>query len=499
MITNRRVHTSDNIFKACSAPKWYPSNPAKLKAQLEKNEIFAATNYSFKTDETKIRAMIMPHASIFASGNVATAATRILNKHHYKKIIVVGLTHGHYGAKTPFILMPPAIEKYQTPLGVIPVESELSTTIQNTNSKLFSFHKKSFEEEHSLEIELPFLQFHLKNFSILPLLVAAPNNEQLKQAANILKQYIDNETLIIVSSDFTHFGNHFGYTPFTENIKEKIKRLDSIAINHIESQSQSGFDTFSQKTGTTICGRNPIKLLLALLEENAFGKVYPHLVAYDTSAKDVNFDHSVSYVALMFTNKDPKTKPLKDQFTQYEQQDLLSTARLTLANLFSEKPLPLAFTFPHTTQTESKPMGAFVTLTTKQPLGRLRGCIGRITSSTPLYKTIIDMTKAAALKDHRFAPVTKAELDNIDIALSILSKPQPTELKNIVIGKHGIILEHGTRSSVYLPEVATDQGWDLPTTLASLSKKAGLQKDTWRNPKTKFKTFTSLKIKEVKQ
>lgn len=130
--------------------------------------------------------------------------------------------------------------------------------------------------------------------------------------------------------------------------------------------------------------------------------------------------------------------------------------------------------------------GAFVTLTAH---GRLRGCIGHIEGFQPLIDTVAENGRSAAMKDPRFPPVEVKDLDDIMIEVSALTPLVPvTDPGEIIIGFHGILLARGGRQSVFLPQVAREQGWDLETTLTHLAVKAGLGPDDWRSD-TEFKVF----------
>ena len=492
------IQSFQETFHAQSHPKWYPHDTAQLKSLLTQNEKIAEDSYNFHADGSKIRAIIMPHASLGASGDVAAAPCRLLSKTHFKRVIVIGLMHGIYGAKTQFVLMPTNFKKYSTPLGEIDLANTSAEELHGKDSSLFSFHESSFTKEHSLEVQLPVLQNQIENFTLLPILIGNPTIDQLRKAAQILKPYINEETLVIASSDFTHYGDSFGYAPFgfPKHLQQLIKQLDSTGISHIQDQSLEGFSQFIKQTGATICGQYPINFLLALLNADAFGKTYSHLVAYNTSGKKFNNKkHSVSYAGLIFTNEDPKTKPLKDFFSQIETEDLLSLSKAKLSNLYAKETEETVHYAPYKTQSEKLPMGSFTTLTKKHPKGQLRGCIGKIISSDFLYRTIMYTTESAALKDPRFLPVTKDELDNISIALSILSTPKPAEKDEIILGKHGVILKKDGKSAVFLPEVATDAGWNLATMLEQLSRKAGLPSNAWKQPDAKYEIFETVKVK----
>lgn len=125
-----------------------------------------------------------------------------------------------------------------------------------------------------------------------------------------------------------------------------------------------------------------------------------------------------------------------------------------------------------------QPCGAFVTLT---KYGELRGCIGYVEAESPLYETVIAAARSAAFRDTRFEPVTASEMKDIEIEISVLKPPAPIQSwKEIELGRHGIILSKHGRRALFLPHVATERNWDLPTTLTHLAMKAGLAADDWR-------------------
>ncbi len=122
--------------------------------------------------------------------------------------------------------------------------------------------------------------------------------------------------------------------------------------------------------------------------------------------------------------------------------------------------------------------------------GRLRGCIGHITPSEPLWKSISGNAIAAAIHDGRFSPVDGDELLNIDIEVSVLTPPEPIEsVEQFEAGRHGIIMGFDGHRAVFLPQVASEHGWDREKTLRYLSLKAGLPEDGWTQPGVKFHLF----------
>jgi AmmeMemoRadiSam system protein A len=267
----------------------------------------------------------------------------------------------------------------------------------------------------------------------------------------------------------------------------------------------------------------PLTLLLKLLEGKHLGDTESRLCSYYTSAHltharegnafinvpdllgdlpDSAARESVSYGAVVFTAQRLNELKPENQLTGFEKRSLTTMARESIENeLAQQTHQPAQLLWPIVTPSLTKPQGVFVTLHDHD--NRLRGCIGRITSLKPTYQTTQDMAIAAAFKDERFKPLTKEELDNeVHLSISILSQPERVfALSNIVLGKHGIILnkfkDDGTllASSVFLPQVPPSMNWDLATTLAELSVKAGLPRDGWQD-NCELQIFEGYEVKE---
>ena len=242
-------------------------------------------------------------------------------------------------------------------------------------------------------------------------------------------------------------------------------------------------------TGATICGRYPVAVLLAMLPDGAS----PHLLKYDTSgAIGGDYTNSVSYLTVAFSgawSSAPKVAaPAPERELDAETRHrLLKLARDTLTYAVEHKRTP---TLDDLGATVTPPMeeikGVFVTLHKE---GRLRGCIGEIVASRPLYKAVMARAVSAGLEDYRFQPVEADELPDLHFEISVLSQPVPVDSPDdIIIGKHGVILEKNRRRAVFLPQVAPEQGWGLEEMLSHLSSKAGLPQDAWREGTT-FRVF----------
>ncbi|MFN2369822.1 MAG: AmmeMemoRadiSam system protein A, partial [Candidatus Krumholzibacteriia bacterium] len=136
----------------------------------------------------------------------------------------------------------------------------------------------------------------------------------------------------------------------------------------------------------------------------------------------------------------------------------------------------------------AEPRGVFVTLSRG---GQLRGCIGSLTGRLPLAEAVAASARNAAVGDPRFPPVAPAELDQLELEISVLSPLRTVAGPDgIEVGRHGVLLEKDGRQAVFLPQVAPEQGWDRDTMLAHLARKAGLPADGWRREAV-FRVFTA--------
>jgi AmmeMemoRadiSam system protein B/AmmeMemoRadiSam system protein A len=467
---------------------WYPPTKKELNALIKTMENNARTHYQAFVPNSSLRAIIVPHAAYIHSGTVATAVFSLLRGAPIQRVII--LAPDHAGIIQDIGI--PTFTAYRIPNGTVPVDRRALKKL--TKSSFFKPHDEVFAREHSLEIELPLIRYYLKNAKIVPLFIGHINCVQAQNIAQTLQEIIDENTLVIVSSDFVHYGKAFSFTPFSDYQQLRTRALDSQAINLIDQALCPPFEQFMQSSRATICGAAPLKILLSLLELKAFGPVEPRLIAYDTSGKR-DVDDSVSYVGMLFTTQKLMSLPIKHQLTQQEQRNIRQQAIDILTHLFDQ-------TIDKTLYDPIKSFGvmheqsAFVTLRkkTKKSL-ELRGCIGRLSPHQPLYKTVAEITHDAALRDIRFPPVTVDEIPSLKLEVSVLSPAKRiNNYRSIQLGTDGIILEEDMQSALFLPDVPLEFKWDLPTMLTQLAQKAGLPKTAWQDKKTVLKTFTTLTI-----
>lgn len=194
----------------------------------------------------------------------------------------------------------PKARFFETPFGNLSVDEAVITALRG--EPLFLENEEAHSIEHSLEMQLPFIKKVFPKASLVPLLVGSLRGEQeVRDAAASLKKYLREDDLIIVSSDFIHYGRRFNYVPFQENVREKIKQLDAQAYYYLQQHDVVGFLKFQKETGATICGFYPIAILLALLPSNTHASLLAYYTSLDVVANDP--EHSVSYMAVAFSKK----------------------------------------------------------------------------------------------------------------------------------------------------------------------------------------------------
>lgn len=482
------------VLHSSLAGTWYPADAETLTKQLQ--GFFQKADVKPKDN---VIALILPHAGYRYSGQTAACGLKATNK-KYKRVVVIGPAH-HVLMQE--VLSVPRVTHYETPLGQIPLDVEFIDKLLKFS--MFQNVPHAFKYENSIEMELPLLQYRLQTFKLVPIAAGYCSPQTIAKTGKILKSLIDSETLVVASSDFTHYGRYFHYVPFTEgsrkagsqNIPEQIKNLDMGGYEHIKNLDYKGFLQYCRKTGATICGRVPIAILLSMLDKTTGAE----LIKYTTSGElEGNFTRSISYLSIAFSGTwqncpSIEPQPTNPELTEEDKKQLLALARKSIVYALQKRRAgtPLCgsppqvsdlgvtisdATGPRLAGTLKHPRAAFVTL---EENSRLRGCMGDIFPRQPLYKSVIINAINASVNDSRFFPVMAAECNDITIEISVLTVPRPVASPDeIRIGIDGVVLNKDGHSAVYLPQVAPQYGWDVNQTLTNLSLKAKLPADAWK-------------------
>jgi AmmeMemoRadiSam system protein B len=277
-------------LKSNLAGQWYSDDAQKLSAELD--GYLANVN---QEPLENVQAILLPHAGYQYSGQVAAYGINQIKGKSYKRVIVLGPTHRVHMIDTISI---PDCDYMETPFGKQSIDTEFIQRLRKYPEvqSIEQVHLK----EHSVQIELPMLQYALDDFKFVPIVVGHLDEDTIRKLAKILLNNIDNETLLVVSSDFTHYGKAFGYTPFSSDIESNLEKLDMGAFEYIKRKDTDGFLDYISDAGATICGRYPIAILLEMLTDGS----EVHLLEYKKSGHITgDWSHCISYVSAAFTGK----------------------------------------------------------------------------------------------------------------------------------------------------------------------------------------------------
>lgn len=494
------------VRQAAVAGQFYERMPAALEARVDRLLKEAA----HPATTGRLVAAVVPHAGYVFSGPCAAAAYSAIAGGGYARVII--LAPSHY-ARIPGVSLPsPDLSAYETPLGRVEIDRQACDALREV--KGFVSVPGADAREHAVEVQLPLLQKTAVTFKLVPLLCGQLTAAQLDSVAKALAPYVSTGTLLLASSDFTHYGPNYDFVPFRDDVPGHLRGWLSRAAEAVARLDRAGFAGHCQETGDTICGATPIRIMMSALAESKAavrGQVMALALSGDLTG---DYDNSVSYAAIGFFSgesaagvagtrveqskeghavKEKRSGTWTPGLTADEKRTLFAIARDTLKWCVGGKKGKFRFDSYTITPIMETNTATFVTLKIG---GHLRGCIGSLAPVEPLYLSVHGNAINAASRDPRFMPVTERELADIEVDVSILSPVRDIgSLAEFKVGQHGIILEKGMHRAVYLPEVAVEQGWGLDETLSSLSLKAGLGPEAWREG-ARFKVFESVVLSE---
>ena len=465
----------DDIRKTAIAGSWYPSAPEVLRKEIRAY----FDSVSLEPVKGKIIGLVAPHAGYMYSGNVAAYAYRTARGQTYDTVIVIGPAHrASFRGVSVF-------DKggYETPLGVVPVDVELARSITSTSAVVSSI-PSVHNFEHSIEIQLPFLQVALGEFRFVPLLMGDQDEQTCEKLAQaIIKSVGESNILVVGSSDLSHFHPY-----------ETAVRLDKIALRSVERMDAAGLLGDLKRHACEACGGGPMAVTMMVSKQ--LGADSSRLLRYANSG-DVTGDRSsvVGYAAVVFSDSSAdqvggrRANGASSEYeglTGEEKRTLLKVARKTIESRLAGKDIP---EIPIESEKLKEKRGSFVTI---KKHGKLRGCIGYIEAVKPLHVAVEEMALSAAFGDPRFHPVTPQELDELDLEISVLSPlTEVKDINDIQVGRHGIYIVKGFYSGLLLPQVATEYNWDRMTFLRETCRKAGLPPQAWKDKDTRVYVFSA--------
>jgi len=459
-----------NIRRPAVAGAFYPGNLNELQKEVDgflesakKEEI-----------EGKIVGIICPHAGYPYSGAVAARSFKQIEDETVDAVILIGPSHRAYFEGLA------VYDKggWETPLGTVDIDKKLAKDLIVQN-KAIRADPSPHIGEHSIEVQIPFLQRVKPNAKIVPVMMCEQNEQNCKilgdAIANVAK---DKDVLILASSDLYH-----GYS------YEECVKTDKRTLSYIKKMNPDGLLRALATSEAQACGGGPIVSLLFACRK--LGAESAKLLRYTNSADVAGSKggYVVGYSSFCIYKSESKTMHnggTSEGLSEEEKKELIRIARETIEHKIKGKPIPK---FTPLTKTLEEERGVFVTL---KKDGQLRGCIGYIQPIKPLYQAVPDMAVQSSTADPRFPSVTEEELKKIEIEISVLTVPVRAKVEEIVLGKHGVIVKRGYNQGVFLPQVATETGWTKEEFLSNLcSHKAGLSPDEWKDKETELYIFSA--------
>ncbi len=457
---------SGDLRSSPHAGSWYPGTASELSADLKK--------YLGNVRDRlhgEIRALIVPHAGYVYSAPIAAYAYKAVEGMTYDDVIVIGPSHryGFTGASID------TLAGRNTPLGRVKYDLPLARAIMKAD-KSFRYEPNAHAEEHSTEIQIPFIQTVLPASQVLEIVMGDQDPQTCHRLADaVFKAIAQRNVLIVASSDLSHY-----------HTQAQAEILDQRVIEAVDAFDPDQLAERLAVDSCEACGGGPI--MTAMILAKKMGATAAKPLVYATSG-DITGDKSqvVGYLAAAFYVEKPlESVGVHLGFTTPEKERIRAIARAAIeAAVRGDEPPPPDDLTPRLKDN----YGIFVTIKKR---GNLRGCIGHIIADQSLYKNCQEMARAAALSDPRFPPVTVKELPDLEIEISVLTPMERlTDISSIVIGRDGLLIRKGYYSGLLLPQVAAEYGWSPQEFLEQTCNKAGLPADAYQDPDTEIWKFSA--------
>ncbi len=468
--------SGEKIRRPAVSGTFYPKDSDQLRQSVDR----MLSEASPPQIPGRIIALISPHAGYTYSGHVAAHGYAAIKGKPFRRVVIISPSHveSFQGA---------AVyngDAYQTPLGTIPVDKAFCSRLTSKDSLIKHTeqgHRIAFQGrgEHALEVQLPFLQRALQDFEIVPIVMGDQTLETCRAlGAAIAALAKDSDTLIVASSDLSH------YHPYDEAVKLDRKVIDAVArwdyLSLLHNLSTRSWEA---------CGGGPIAAAMMASEE--MGATQAKILRYANSGDVPPGDrsHVVGYVsAVLYKPSGEAGLELPDaELGEKEKETLLQISRGSVASAVrGGNPDDYS---PPVDEALQEDAAVFVTL---KKHGELRGCVGSVLATEPLAMAVANAAANAALNDHRFPAVREDELAELDYEISVLSPfRRITDVAQLKVGRHGLLIEKGNYRGLLLPQVATEHGWDAVTFLEHTCVKAGLPPTAWKEPEADIYIFSA--------
>jgi len=450
------------------AGSFYPSDKSDLVKMLE-----GFFNEAPSVLSQQPLAVIVPHAGYVFSGGVAAASYKQIDRNKkFKHIFIISSSHTMYfeGASVY------SQGDFITPLGKV----EVDTLAQwlDKNYSVINSNTQPHQKEHSIEVQLPFLQYWLKNpFTIIPIIVGGESQSTCMSLSTALKQYFNEDNLFVISTDFSHYPLYEDAIQSDNTMAEAVLSNSSqkFMLTKLKDESK-GYSNLV----TAMCGWTSTLTLLNITQDR--NDIAYKKILYKNSGDSPEYgdkNRVVGYYAICAIKTEKKVEKSQFVLTEEEKIELLKIARKTISDYLKDGNIERLDESKLSSNLLAK-AGAFVTL---KEAGQLRGCIGSFNPDQSLYKVVQSMAIASATEDYRFTPVVKSEVSKLEIEISVLTPLKKiNSINEIVLGKHGIYIKKGGRSGTFLPQVATGTGWNLEEFLGHCAQdKAFIGWDGWKD------------------
>ena len=451
---------AEDIRPAYVAGQFYEKDPARLAAQIE---LFLSNARPAASVPGNIQALIVPHAGHVYSGQTAAYAYALVRGKPIETVVIVGPSH-HFGFNGCSIYPGGG---FSTPLGTARIDSALARAIGKAGG--FTYVPEAYfvpgaaVQEHSVEVQVPFIQKALPNAKIVAIVMGYQTKPTIQALASSLeKACAGKNVLVVASTDLSHF------LP-----KARAAAVDGNTISLIQSAKTETLLRMIEAGDNIMCGGGPV--VAALLYAEKAGPARVEVLRHsDSSDSGGPADQVVGYLAAAVVSA--KERPSEGfTLTADERRELLRLARSAVTEYVARQTV---IADPTENPKLLSAKGVFVTLKKR---GELRGCIGFIEPVAPLSKAVIQAAIYAATEDPRFPPVGSGELKDLTFELSVLTPPKEiTNCALVEVGRHGIVISRGGQKGVLLPQVPVENGWNRETYLQEGCLKAGLPPDAWQ-------------------
>jgi AmmeMemoRadiSam system protein B/AmmeMemoRadiSam system protein A len=462
------------IRKPAFAGQFYPADSSKLLKAIEYFLKDAVTGNTGKPI-----ALIAPHAGYIYAGQIIADSYNQAKNYKYDLIVVLGTNHTT--ADFNQISVYPGAG-FETPLGISKIDTAAAEELIKLDDDCV-FYEPVHTQEHSVEVQLPFIQYLFPDAKILPIVIGTPDYDMCVKFGKVLARLVkDKNALIIASSDLSHYPSYDDANNVDKNTLEAAASLDFKKFEMVaEKQPSTGISGLV----TSACGEGPVIAAMAASKE--LGADCGTIISYANSGNSLvgSRQKVVGYGSVIYSMNDHPEK--QDIFSSSSTEDksfvlndrdktlLLAFARKTIKQYLESETVPLARGFSPNAE---KNIGAFVTLRKQKDL---RGCIGYMREDLPLCEVVGSMALQSAFNDQRFSPLSKEELLQVTIEISALTPYKLIKSEaEILLGRDGVVLKKGGKQAVFLPQVAAEMGWNKEELLDNLCRKAGLQAGDWK-------------------